>query len=41
MHERVLDRFKGLWQLRAKELGIGLVGDDHVFPIDEAIGPAG
>jgi hypothetical protein len=38
MHQRLLDRFEGLWQLATKKLGIGLVGDDHVFPIDEAIG---
>jgi hypothetical protein len=38
MHERVLDRFERLWQIGDKRLGIGLVSDDHIFAIDEAVG---
>jgi hypothetical protein len=37
MHERVLDRFERLWQVGDKRLGIGLVSDDHIFAIDEAV----
>ena len=37
MHQRRIDRFERLGQMMAHDVGIGFVGDDHEFAMDEPI----
>ncbi len=41
MHDRLLDWLQRLGQAGADQVGIGLVGDDEEFTIDETIGSGG
>jgi len=38
MHDRLIDRLQRLGQASVDQFGIGLIGDDQEFAIDEAIG---
>ena len=41
MHDRLLDRLQRLGQTGADQIGIGLIGDDEEFAVDETIGTRG
>jgi len=38
MHDRLLDQLQRLGQAGADQVGIGFIGDDEEFAIDETIG---